>query len=252
MEPKLAERRKGVSEDRARGRLKWVLITIVFLLAVVGGVWLIRSPLLSIRTVTVSGETMSNPLAAVNDLGMGHGTPTIDIDTRAIEQAVRADPWVREAQVTVDWPGLLTIAVTEHVVFASVLASDGWVRVSVDGNVLAVGEPMPDAPVIDIDTGPVAAGYSIANPLIVGALEFAAALPPEMAERVVVRDDGEGLVAVLDGHQIVLGRPADMHEKAIVLSSLIDSGLVAGAQINLIAPLRPAITNPQPLQEVEE
>jgi cell division protein FtsQ len=252
MEPKLAERRKGVSEDRARGRLKWVLIIIVFLLAVVGGVWLIRSPLLSIKTVTVTGATMSNPLNFVNDLGMGQGTPTIDVDGQAIERAILADPWVREARVTVGWPGRIEIAVLEHTLFASVLAADGWVRVSVEGSVLAVDEPMPDAPVIEIDAGPVPAGYSISNPLIVGALEFAAALPTEMARRVVITDDGEGLIASVDGHQVVLGRPAEMREKAIVLASLIDNGLEAGAHVNLIAPLRPAVTNPQPLQEVEQ
>ena len=252
MEPKLAERRKGVSEDRARSRLKWVLLTIVFLLAVVGGVWLIRSPLLSIKTVNVTGATMSNPMMFVNDLGMGHGTPTIDVDGQAIERAVLTDPWVREASVTVGWPGSLDIAVLEHTLFASVLAGDRWVRVSVEGSVLTVDEPLSDAPLIEIDAGPVPAGYSITNPLIVGALDFAAALPTDMAGRVIIADDGEGLVASVDGHHIVLGRPTEMREKAIVLASLLDSGLVAGAQVNLIAPLRPAVTNPQPLQEVEQ
>ena len=37
MEPRLAERRRGVSEDRARGRLKWILVTILLLAGIVGG-----------------------------------------------------------------------------------------------------------------------------------------------------------------------------------------------------------------------
>lgn len=252
MEPKLAERRKGVSEDLARGRLKWVLIVIVFLLAVVGGIWLVRSPLLSIKTVTVTGAVMSNPAAVVADLEMGTGTPTIDVDAQAIEIAVLASPWVRDATVTVGWPGSLDIAVEEYTIFASVMAASGWVRVAADGSVVAVDTPMPNAAVIEIDTGPVPAGYSIANPLIIGALEFAAALPTSMAQHVVVGTDGEGLIASLDGHHIVLGRPTEMREKAIVLASLLEDGLEPEAQVNLIAPLRPAVTNPQPQLEPEE
>jgi len=80
IEPKFAERRKGVSEDRARGRLKWVLTILVIMLTVVGTAWLIRSPVLSIKSVTVTGATMSHPDVVVADLGMGQGTPTIDID----------------------------------------------------------------------------------------------------------------------------------------------------------------------------
>jgi hypothetical protein len=43
-----------------------------------------------------------------------------------------------------------------------------------------------------------------------------------------------------------------MNEKAIVLASLIDSGLEVGAEVNVIAPLRPAVTNPQLQLEAEE
>jgi hypothetical protein len=43
-----------------------------------------------------------------------------------------------------------------------------------------------------------------------------------------------------------------MAQKASVLDALLDSGVEAGASIDLIAPLRPAVTNPQPQVETEE
>ncbi|KAA3641134.1 MAG: hypothetical protein DWP92_01850 [Armatimonadetes bacterium] len=252
MEPKLAERRKGVSEDRARSRLKGVLIVIVLLSLVVGAIWLIRSPVLSIRAVDVSGAELSNPLFTVSELAMGQGTPTIDVDASAIESAIALDPWVKDVKVVVSWPGTISIAVVEYTPYASVMAADRFVSVADDGAVLTVGDPLAESPRIEIDAGPVSPGYDITNPLIVGAIDFSAALPREMAAQVVVSAEGEGLVATLLGFRVILGRPVDMEEKAIVFASLIESGLEPGSQVNLIAPLRPAVTNPQPLPEPEE
>jgi len=252
MEPKLAERRRGVSEDRARGRLKWVLVILVVLLAVVGGAWLIKSPALSIRTVTITGASMSNPAVVVDELAMGRGTPTIDVDGGAIEAALLEDPWIESAVVDVRWPGGIDVSITEYTAYATVVAASGWVHVAGDGSVLAVAEPLTGAPLIDIDTGPVSAGYEIANPLIIGALTFVQGLDPDIGEAVVVTSDGEGLIASVGGYTVVLGRPIEMTEKAIVLATLLETGLEPGSSINLIAPLRPAVTNPQPLPEPEE
>lgn len=252
MDPKLAERRKGVSEDRARSHLKRILIVIVVLILGVGAIWLIRSPVLSIRSVEVSGAEFSNPQRAIADLAMGQGTPTIDVDAGAIEAAIAVDPWVKDVNVVVNWPGSIAVSVVEYTPYASVMAADRWIVVADDGAVLSVGDLLTASPRIEIDAGPVSAGYDITNPLIVGAIRFSTALSPELASQVVVSADGEGLVATLLGHTIVLGRPVDMEEKAIVFMSLVDSGIEAGSQVNLIAPLRPAVTNPQPLLETEE
>ena len=58
-------------------------------------------------------------------------------------------------------------------------------------------------------------------------------------------DDG-GLVATVGGHVVRLGRPIDLENKALVLASLLDTELEDGAEINLIAPTRPAVRKPQP------
>lgn len=253
VEPRLAERRKGVSEDRARGRLKWILAALLLMAAIAGGVWLMTSPILSLRTVTVVGAERSNPMASVLALEMGQGTPTIDVDGAALTRSIVDDPWVKEVAVDIAWPGSLSIVVVEHKPFATVRASDGWVIASVDGAVLEPAQPPGSgAFTVAVDAGPVAAGYDVTNPLILGALAFIEGLDPAVAVGVVVESDGEGLLAVVGGHAVRLGRPVEMHSKARVLSSLIESGLEPGASVDLIAPMRPAVTNAQPQVELEE
>ena len=192
-------------------------------------------------------------MASVIALEMGQGTPTIDVDGVALQNAILSDPWVREVSVDIGWPGSLSIAVVEHQPFATVRAASGWVIVSSDGAVLEpAAQPTEDSFTVAVDAGPVAAGYDITNPMITGALAFIGSLDAEYAAGVVVISAGEGLEATVAGHVVRLGRPTEMHSKARVLSSLIASGLEPGVAIDLIAPLRPAVTNPQPEVEPEE
>jgi len=64
--------------------------------------------------------------------------------------------------------------------------------------------------------------------------------------------EGGGLYATVQGHTVRLGRPVDLDTKATVLAAMIDEGIEEGATIDLIAPLRPAVMNPQPQVEDEE
>jgi len=253
MDPRLAERRKSVSEDRARKRLRWILIVIVVISLVLGTLWLLRSPILSIRQVDVAGAEVSDPRGALRALGMDVGTPTIDVRSDAITRAILEDPWVESATVAVQWPGSVTIEVTERIPVAPVLAGEQWMLVSRDGGVLmAVGKPSSDDALVAIDQGSIAAGSLITDPSVLGALEFIEHLPIEHRAGVTVRAEGEGLVTDVKGHKIRLGRPVDMAQKATVLEALLDSELPAGATIDLIAPLRPGVANPQPEVEPEE
>jgi hypothetical protein len=56
-------------------------------------------------------------------------------------------------------------------------------------------------------------------------------------------------VAAIAGYEVVLGSSQDMAQKAVTLAVLFDEGLEQGSVINLVSPLRPAVTNPQPLVE---
>jgi hypothetical protein len=253
MEPRVAERRRSVSEDRARKRLRWILSVIALIAIAIGALWLVRSPILSIRRVDVVGAERSDPLSALVAVGVGVGTPTIDVDGDAIAAAVLQDPWVQTVAVEVAWPGAVAIAVTERAPIAPVLAGEQWVLVGRDGGVIAVvGNPTGEEALVAIDQGPIDAGALITDPMVLGALSFVDHLPATRRAGVRVQRDGEGLVADVQGHTIRLGRPVDMAQKASVLDALLDTDLPEGAHIDLIAPLRPGVTNPEPEVEPEE
>lgn len=252
MDERVAQRRRGVSEDRARRRLRWILGAIVVVLVVGGAVWLVRSPLLSIDSVEVSGQAVSNPAAYIDQLGMGVGVPTIDVRPGLIEETIEADPWVAQAVVTVSWPGSITVVVTEHVPVALVESPEGWYLAAADGSFVADTEGRDDLPKVAISPDDASVGDTTSDEMILGALTFIGALPEDRRASVVLSVRDESLFASMDGHEVRLGRPTQVAAKAVVLIELLDSGLEEGAAIDLIAPMRPAVRNPQPEVETEE
>ncbi|GMQ93066.1 MAG: hypothetical protein BMS9Abin12_0543 [Acidimicrobiia bacterium] len=253
MEPRVAQRRKTVSEDRARRRLKWILIVIALVATVLSTLWLIRSPILSIRQVDVTGAEHSDPGAVVQALGMGIGTPTIDVDGTEITVRILEDPWVASVDVDIIWPGSVLIDVVERTPVAAVLAGEQWVLVASDGGVImAVPDPGAGDSLIAIDQGPLLPGDVISDSAVLGALVFVSRISEGNRSGARVYVEGEGLAAEIGDYRIRLGRPVDMAEKAMVLEALLETGIEPGASIDIIAPLRPAVTNPLPEPEVEE
>lgn len=253
MEPRVAERRKSVSEDRARKRLKWILVLIVLFALTLGALWLVRSPVLSIRQIEVVGAEHSDPIGAVNALGMGIGVPTIDVRGDAIAVSILEDPWVQDATVSVLWPGSIMAEVVERTPVAPVLAGEQWVIVGRNGGVIAaIAAPSAETAVVEIDQGAIVPGTVITDAAVLGALEFIDHLSADRRVGLTMTKEDAGLIADVAGHRIRLGRPVDMMQKASVLESLLDSELPAGSAVNLIAPSRPAVANPQPEVEPEE
>jgi cell division protein FtsQ len=252
MDARVADRRRGVSEDKARRRLRWILVLMIVLLVSGAAIWLIRSPLLSISRVDITGVVMSDPVEPITELAMGVGRPTIDIDSGALERAIERDPWVADASVSVVWPGTLVVDIVEHRAVAPVKAADRWMLAAVGGAVIVdAGDPGP-GPLVDIDLDGTGPGAMTTDRRIIGALAFIDAIAIDLRDGLRISADGDSLTAAVDGHIVRLGRPVDMAMKAAVLESLIGQGLEPGASVDLIAPTRPAVRNPPSQQEVEE
>lgn len=248
VDPRLARRRRQVQEASARRRLRWT-ITLLLLAVTVGLIVAVfQSSWFSVDSISVEGDNRAAVLALLEEAGIEPGVSIVSVRSGRAEERLREDPWIAEAQVRVVWPRSVEVVVVEHTPIAKVTAGPSWVVSSGQGVVLATGAPLVD-PVIDIDVGVLELGSAITDTSVLGALEFVSSLPIELKDNLVVETDGSDLVAAIAGHEVVLGSSQDMAQKAVTLAVLIDEGLEQGAVINLVSPLRPAITNPQPLVE---
>ena len=243
IDPRLAERRREVAEDRARRKVGRLIRLLVVVGLIGGAAWLLLSPILSVDEVTTSGVEVSTTHSVLVAHDVIAGTPMILIRTGEIESALESDPWIREAVVELDWPGRVSVRVEERDPVAWLSTGEAWGRFAVDGVQLA-SAPEPDTSLPWIDLEPETGKDEDAR-RVLGALEFAAALPQELKEgtRVRVESDGE-LWAEVAGYQVRLGRAVEMAAKALSLAALIREQPASGSILTLLAPTHPAVTPP--------
>jgi cell division protein FtsQ len=251
IDPRLARRRREVQEASARRRLRWVIWLLT--LAVVAGlvVAVFQSSWFAVDEIDIEGVQRSQTEAIVRAAGVELGVSIVSVRAGQVEDKLRADPWVAEAQVRVVWPRSVEIYVVEYVPIARVKNEATWLVVSGQGQVLARGQRLVE-PHIDIEAGSLEPGETIADSDILGALEFVSSLPIELKESLTVYSLDGGLEATVAGHRVVLGATTDMAQKAVTLAVLLDEGVPEEAVINVVSPLRPAVTNPQPEVETSQ
>jgi cell division protein FtsQ len=252
MDHRIAERRQQVTEDRARGRLRWLIWIVLAVGAAAAAVWLVNSPMLSIRSVVVTGAERTDPSAVARSLAIGPGTPTLSVNAGAVEAALLKDPWIANADVIVSWPSTIEIHVVERVPVAAIdidgtvfqTAADGVLVERVSGGVVP--------PLIVTDRSVTArVGDRISDEPTLGAIEFLSALPPALRRSAEVTVAGAVVGAEVDGIIVVMGRPTDMAAKAAAVEALIATGIERGSRIDVTAPLRPAVAPPQSQLEGE-
>jgi len=243
IDPRLAERRREVAEDRARRKVGR-LVRLLLVIGLIGGaVWLLLSPLLSVEEVTTTGIEVSAAQRVLVEHDVIAGTPLILIRAEEIESALEMDPWIREAEVEVDWPGGVLVRVEERVPVAWLRTEEGWGWLAVDGvQLLSASEA--DANLPRIDLGP-DTGEDQWSRRLLGSLQFAAALPEELKQGTLVRVEADGeLWAEVSGYQVRLGRAVEMTAKALSLAALLREEPAPGSILTLIAPTHPAVSSP--------
>jgi cell division protein FtsQ len=244
IDPRLKERRRVVAEDRARRKIGRLLKLIVVL--VLGGIiaWILLSPWLSVEEVATAGVVSSKTHGTLADLGVVAGTPMILIRPGQVENALLADPWVKNATVIREWPDRLVVQVEERTPLAWVETGGGWAHHAVDG----VALPSPDTPDnelawIQLPDVPVADTESSRQ--VLGALEFVAGLAPELRAGTTIRMRVNGeFWAEVSGYEVRLGRAVEMDAKARSLAALLAQNPPRGSVLILIAPAHPAVTPP--------
>ena len=247
MDRKIARRRHGVTEQRARSRLRVVIALVILAGVIAAGFWVVRSPMLSIDEVTAIGSHHSDPHAAIESAGIRPGTPTMSVDEASLESILLVDPWIAEARVVVTWPGSVAVEITEHVPIAVVHSARSFANVSATGAVVQMLDDPTGWPVISTtEATSLRPGAVLGGAALLGALEFVTALPAALADDAVVTiDANQRLTASIAGYQVRLGRAIEMGPKAAALAAVVGHGVAEGSTIDVTAPRRPAVINPQ-------
>jgi cell division protein FtsQ len=243
IDPRLIDRRKTVAEDNAKRSVSRLLKFLMVVLVAGAGVWLVFSPWLSVSLVTATGIATSDGHSVLADEGVRAGTPMILISAGEVEAALLDDPWVSEASVRLDWPDRVVVEVAERSPVAWVKTGEGWTRRAIDGVSLPSG-PKPGEGMARVEMATVPDRDAEKSPDLLGALEFVAALPPDLHEGTVVSRENEELWATVSGFRVRLGRSVEMAEKAVSLDALLSEGIAEGSTLILIAPTNPAVMGP--------
>jgi cell division protein FtsQ len=209
VDPRVRERWIAARRAEGRRRLR-ILFGVVAVAAVSAAAWAVTaSPLLDVDHIEVQGNSRTSAGEIAAAAGVARGDAMVWLDGGAATARIAALPWIRRAHVEREWPGSVTITVTERTPAAWVATAGGAFLVDGTGRVLApVGESPTDLPqVVDPARVPPVGGT----------------IAPVVGARVAGR---------LDGYARSGTRAITVTPRGVVL------GLVAGPEIRLGEPMQ--------------
>jgi cell division protein FtsQ len=231
VDPRLRDRWVAARRAEGRRRLRIVLIAVGVVVALVVAWAVIASPFLDVDHIEVKGATQTSIADIERASGIGRGDPMVWIDTGEAVSGIEALPWVQAAHVHREWPGTVTISVTEREAVAWVDAG-GATLVDRTGRVLAhVAAPPTDLPQIaDMKTVP-PVGVTISPAVgarVAGRLE---GLARSGTRTIALTKDGV-VLELVRGPEIRLGEPTEVMTK--VRSALAVLTALGDAQVSYI------------------
>jgi cell division protein FtsQ len=251
IDPRIRARRIEVQRDAGRRRLRRVVDVGLILLVVAGFAGALRSPLLDVGTVDVTGAAHTSDKEIARRSGVRTGEPLMDVDLHAAGVRVGALPWVGRVDLHRRLNGTVAIRVTERTPAA--VLGDGADAVVVDatGRVLARASDVPDQAatlvrVLGIHGG-LAPGDTVGGQpgaALALAGRLATAVPGAIATVTV----GQELVATLaQGGEVRFGDPSRLATKLRSLQTMLDDvDLTCLAVMDLRAPANPVLTRREP------
>jgi len=246
IDPRIRARRIAVQRGMGRKRLQR-LVDVGLLLAVAAGFFVaLRTPLLDVNAIEVSGNDHTSRDDVVAAAGIGKGDQLIDLDLHAAGQAVAALPWVQEAELHRGIDGAVTVDVTERVPVAVVGQGESALLVDTDGRALgpAFGDPSAGA-LVAIDG--VGDGLEPGEFLGSGAddaLAVATRLAGVVDLGIRLRVEDGHLSGVVDpGISVAFGDASQLEAKVRSLRTVLDQvDLTCAATIDLRTPGNPVLT----------
>ncbi len=242
--PRIEARRREVHEHGTHRRLRWVLALMLLLGLAALGYWLVQSPLLAVDRIVVTGDLdQATVVGVAADAGVKVGDPIAFVRGGRLRAALVADPRIADARVSVHYPHEVAIVVLAHRPVAWVESLGGWLHVTAEGHVTAIAGEPGAGPRVAVGPARASAGQLVRDGDALAAVAFVARLPADLAATATVGVADRGLVAVVAGHDVVLGAPVRMADKAAAVVAL--AGVVEpGAALDVSAPDRPAVLPP--------
>jgi cell division protein FtsQ len=247
IDPRIRARRIGVLRDAGRRRLRRVIDVGVVLLVAAAFAIALRSPLLAVRTVRVTGASHVSASEVAQQSGIRTGEQLVDVDLAGAGRRIEALPWVATVTLTRSMGGTVGIRVTERAPAAVVGDGAGAVVVDATGRVLArvsdvptiasglirvAGLPSGLAPGDEVPGSP---GDALA---LAGRL--AAAVPGAISQ---VSVGPELLATLAQGGQVRFGDTTDLAAKLRSLQTVLDEvDLTCLGVLDVRVPANPVLT----------
>ncbi len=196
--------------------LSWAVLLV--LAAVALGLILYFTPVMSARSIVVTGVGTVTREEVIDVAKVKAGTPLLQINTDQVADRVATIRRVASARVQREYPSTLRITIIERVPIVVKDLPDGPHLYDRDGVDFATGPPPPGLPYIDVDNpGP-------ADPPTRAALQVLTALRPEVAGqvgRVAAPSVASITLTLADGRVVVWGTNDRTDEKAEKLAALL-------------------------------
>jgi cell division protein FtsQ len=182
------------------------------------GLLLYFTPIMSARSVVVTGLGAVTEDEVVTAAGVESGTPLLQVDTDAVAERVAAIRRVASARVQRQYPSTLRVTVVERVPVVVKDFPDGPHLFDRDGVDFAIAPPPPGVPYLDAENpGP-------NDQPTRAALQVMTSLRPEVVAQ-VARIAAPSVAAITlqltDGREVVWGTTDRTEEKALKLGALL-------------------------------
>jgi cell division protein FtsQ len=249
MDPRISARRTAVVRAQGRRRLRIVIIGLAGSAVLVGGWFLLHSPLFSASAVTVTGNTHESTAQVIDQAGLASQPPLLDVDAGAVTTRLEQLPWVRSASVNVSWPDGVHIAVVEETPRLVVSTAGGqWATVSADGRVLDVSATRPPGLVLLTVPQPPGAPGSLLPARDDAGLDVASTLPASFSAQVTavtVEPAGWVQLSMTTPIAVDIGSATLLTAKYEDVSSILAGAtLHNGDVIDVSVPDAPTVTGP--------
>lgn len=227
-------------------RVKQAGVAALALLAVVGVIWglvaIYTSPIFRIERVVVTGNDHLTQESVVSSAAVPADATLVRVPISAIEKRLKANPWVKSAKVSKDYPNALNIEIVEREPALAVDAGGKniWV-VSKDGFWLGLrsAEDTGLVSVIDVPKIEPRAGRAVRTPELKNAVDVFWGISAELRAMVrVVSASSVGKTALhtRDDVEVFIGEATDLKAKDRIAREILarEAGKVVYINVRVV------------------